>query len=152
MLYSRLPEAAFDVVPNRLGRARYRERRQTRLRILWWLWLYRPQPFGESLRDLLCVARRPDARAVDAAASAIEKHAVGHDVEILLPLVHHVVAEQNLAEARPVHLNARIAAITLHRRGAAKNHGAIRQAHDFGCPNRRGLDKWQWLPWAHRLA
>ena len=100
----------------------------------------------------LCVARSPDARAVNAAASAIEKDAVGHDVEILLPVVHHVVAEQNLAEARPVHLNARVASIALHRRGAAKNHGCDSTGVRLRLRNRRRRDKWKSLPWARRPA
>src|SRR5207249_9388715 len=70
------------------------------------------------------VARRPDAGAVDAAAAAVEEHAVRHDVDVLLPVVHHVVAEYDLAEPGSVDLHTRIAFVTLDGGRAAENHAA----------------------------
>jgi len=75
---------------------------------------------------------RPICGTVDAAASAIEKDAVGHNVEILFPLVHHIVAEQDLAEAWPVHLYARIAFIPLDCGRSTEDHRAPAASHHLG--------------------
>ena len=66
----------------------------------------------------------PDAGAVDAAAAAVDEDAVGHDVEVLLPLIDLVVAEEDLAEAGAVRLHARVALVLLDGRGAAEDQAA----------------------------
>ena len=48
--------------------------------------------------------------------------AFDHQVEIFSPIVDHVVAQQNLAEARAVGLHARIALVALDRGRAAEDH------------------------------
>ena len=72
----------------------------------------------------LRVPRRPDAGAVDAAAAAVDEDAVDHDVEVLLPLVDLVVAEEDLAEAGAVRLHARVALVLLDGGGAAEDQAA----------------------------
>src|SRR6266566_8925560 len=74
----------------------------------------------------------PDAGTVDAAPPAVEKHAVHHDVEVLLPAVHHIVTQQNLAEAWPVDLNARVAFVSHHGRGPPEDHAAAGAPDHFG--------------------
>src|SRR5438552_12563645 len=119
-------QTGLDAFPNCFRGAWHRERREARLWVFGRLRLDRADPLRQSFRNLLRVSRGPDARAVYAAAPAVEKHAVHHNVEILLPLVHYVVTEQNLGEARSVNLNASVASVALNRRGAAKNHRAVR--------------------------
>ena len=54
----------------------------------------------------------------------LTKHAVDHDVEVLLPVIDLVVAEQDLAEAGAVRLHARVALVLLDRGGAAEDQAA----------------------------
>src|SRR5207249_5994493 len=58
-------------------------------------------------------------------------NAVHHEIEILLPLVHHVIPQQNLAETGAVDLHAGVAVIALHRLGAAENLHALATVDDF---------------------
>src|SRR6185295_4085585 len=117
---------------NGFGLPGNRERRDRRGRIVRRLGVNRAEPFGERLRDFLRVTRRPDARTIDAAAAAVEVNAVRHQIEILLPLIHHVVAEQDFAEARAVNLHARIPVIALHGFGAAEDFDAMTTIDDLG--------------------
>src|SRR5439155_13846786 len=79
------------------------------------------ETLGERLRDFPCVARRPDTGTIDATPPAVKKNAVHHQIEILLPLIDHVVAQQNFAETGPVDLHARIAVVPLNCIGAAED-------------------------------
>ena len=93
-------QVGVDRLRDGVGHARDRERREARVGMIG-----RQRPDGgETLRqrvgDLARVAARPDAGAVDAAAAAVEEHAVDHHVEKLLPPIDLIVAEQNLREAR----------------------------------------------------
>ena len=54
------------------------------------------EPFGNPVCNLARVAAGPDAGTIDAAASAIRKHAVDHHLQVRRPIIDHVVAEQNL--------------------------------------------------------
>ena len=82
----------------------------------------------------LRVPRRPDAGAVDAAAAAVDEDAVGHDVEVLLPFVDLVVAQQDLAEAGAVGLHARVALVLLDRGRAAEDQAARATAASTAAP------------------
>src|SRR5215471_16028428 len=64
---------------------------------------------------------RPDARTVDAPAAAVHVNAIDHNVEVLLPLIDLVVAEEDLAEPGAVGLHPRVALILLDSRGAAED-------------------------------
>src|SRR5262249_22672213 len=92
----------------------------------------RADALGQRLRNLLRVARGPNAGAINAPSTAVQKHAVNYYVQVLLPLVHHVVTKHDLGESWAVHLNARVAPIAFDRGGAAENHRAVRSANDFG--------------------
>src|ERR1700730_6220942 len=61
------------------------------------------------------MAARPDTGAVDAASAAVGEDTVHHHVEILLPLIDLIVAEQNLRKSGAMSLDPRIAAITIDR-------------------------------------
>ena len=78
------------------------------------------------------MAARPDGRTVDASAPTVHEHALDHDVEVALPVVHLVVAQQNLREPRAVRLHAGIAAIPVHRRRPAEDQAAIAAIQDCG--------------------
>src|SRR5262249_4424249 len=79
---------------------------------------------SDGLGDLLGVSRRPDTRTVDAAATAIHIDAVDHDVDVFLPLIDHIIAEQNLAETGAVGLYSRVALVLFHRGGSAEDETA----------------------------
>ena len=68
-----------------------------------------PEPLGQGLGDLSGVSRRPDARAIDAAAAAVDVDALDHQVEVVFPVIDDVVAQQDLGEAGAVGLHARVA-------------------------------------------
>ena len=93
-----------------------------------------PDPLGEGLGDFLGVPRGPDARAVDAAAAAVEVDAVDHQVEVLFPIVDQVVAEQDLAEAGAVGLHVRVALVALDG-GACRRRSCC--ARNWPAPPRR---------------
>ena len=86
--------AAFlDHAPNRFGLARHSEGGEAGLWVSWIFHLVRAKALGEGFGDFLGVARGPHARAVNTATSAVFVNAVGHEIEIVLPLIHHVVAQ-----------------------------------------------------------
>ena len=91
---------------DRGGRAGNGERGQARFGIVRRQGTHARQPLSHRV-GISRVAARPDARAVDAPAAAVGEHAVDHHVEVLLPVIHLVVAEQNLGEAGAVRLHAR---------------------------------------------
>ena len=93
-------------------------------RILGWFRLDWADSLCERLSDLARVTRRPYARTIDAPSPAVGEDAVRHDVEILLPVIDDVIAEQDLAESRPVDLHARIAFVALDCRCAAEDQAA----------------------------
>src|SRR5437762_5987521 len=68
--------------------------------------------------------RCPHAGAIDAAAAGVDEDAVGHDVDVLLPLVDLVVAEDDLREAWAVRLDARVALVLLDGGRAAEDQAA----------------------------
>ena len=83
-----------------------------------------PSRSASASGDGPAVARRPDAGAVDAAPAAVDEHAIDHQVQVLLPVVRLVVAEQDLAEAGPVHLHGRVAGVLRDRGRAAEDQAA----------------------------
>ncbi len=109
-----------------------------------------PDLRGDGLGDLLGVPRRPDARAVDAAAAAVDEDAVDHDVEVLLPLIDLVVAEEDLAEAGAVRLHARVALVLLDGGGAAEDQAARAAVAARPRRCRRGRGRWRWPASARR--
>src|SRR5204862_1282614 len=79
---------------------------------------------GDRLGDLTRVAAGPDPRTVDAAAAAVQKYAVDHDVEELLPSVHLIVADQDFRETGTVRLHRGVATVAIDRCGAAEDQVA----------------------------
>src|SRR5688572_17400215 len=77
-----------------------------------------------------------------AAPAAVQEHAVDHDIEIALPLIHLIVPEQNLRKARTMRLNARITTIALHCGAAAEDQAASAMLEhgraDVGLPRIHG--------------
>ena len=114
-------QVGVDLSVDRVGLTRHGESRQRRLRILRRQRHDRPDLRRDRLGDLLPVPRHPDAGAVDAAASAVDEDAVGHQVDVLLPLIDHVVAEDDLAEAGTVSLDSVISLILLDRCRSAED-------------------------------
>ena len=80
------------------------------------------QFLSDGLRDGLAVARDPDTGAVDATASTVESDAADEDVEVLLPVIHLVIADEDLAVAGPVDLDAGVAGVLVDRGLAAEQH------------------------------
>jgi len=56
--------------------------------------------------DRVAVFRCPDGAGIDAGTAAVGADRLHHDVEVLLPIVRGVIAEDDLGKARPVKLNA----------------------------------------------
>src|SRR5262249_23741773 len=125
-------QAVLDALPDGARRARHSERRQARFRVFGRLRLDRADAGSDGLRDLLRVARGPNPGAIDAPTTAVQEDAVNHHIEVFLPLVNHVVAQQYLAEPGAVNLNARVAPVAFDRGRAAEDHRAIRSPHDLG--------------------
>src|SRR3954468_13695218 len=71
------------------------------------------------------MARGPNARAIDAAAAAVDVDGFHQEVEIVGPAVDHVVAEENFGEAGAVCLDLGIAAIAFDGCAAAEDHRAV---------------------------
>src|SRR5439155_16821251 len=97
------------------------ERRQARVGMIVWQRADGRKPAGNRISDLMRVTARPDSGAVDASAAAAHEHAVDDDVQVLLPVIHLVVAKYDLRKPRTVRLHARIAAVPLDSRSAAEN-------------------------------
>ena len=146
LLHPVLAEGGVDVGRDRAGLSGHRERGEDRVRILGRQRLDGAQPLGQRLGDGLPVARRPDARAVDAAPAAVDEDTVDHQVEVPLPVVGLVVAEQDLAETRSVHLHPGIAGVLLDGGRAAEDQ-APRAVVEHG-----GADVAQAGVERHRLA
>ena len=115
-----------DRLRDGLGHARDGKRRQAGVRIVGRQRLNGAKPLGQRVRDFAAVPADPDARAVDATAAAVQEHAVGHHVDVRLPVVDAVVAEDDLREPRPVHLHARVALVALDRLASRRKSGCGR--------------------------
>src|SRR5262245_30035877 len=81
----------------------------------------RSETCRKSFGDFFGVPRGPNAGTVDTSAAAVEVNAIDHDIDILLPFIHHIVTKQDLAESRTVDLHARIAFVSLDSLCAAEN-------------------------------
>ncbi len=90
----------------------------------------RAQLFGQGGGDLVRVPRGPDPGAVDAGAPAVQDNALDHHVEVLLPVVDHVVTDQDLAETGAVNLNPRVPRVLLDRGRATEDEAAVAAGHD----------------------
>ena len=89
-------EEPLDLTPDRLGGAGDREGGELRVGIVGGFDLDRPKPLGKGLRDRFRVPAGVDGRGIDAAAAAVDGHTLSHHVEVPLPVVHAVVAEDEL--------------------------------------------------------
>src|SRR5262249_60944787 len=78
------------------------------------------------------VSAGPDARAIDAAATAVDEDAFDHHVEITLPVIDLIVADENLRKSWTVDLDARVAPVTIDGRSAAKDQAALTGVEDRG--------------------
>ena len=90
------------------------------------------QPARDRIGDVAGVPARPDPGTIDAAAAAVQEHAVDHHVEKLFPAIHLIVADEDLRESGTVRLHRRITAIAIHRRRAAENQVAPAVFEDGG--------------------
>ena len=117
---------------DRLRLARHGKRGETGFRIFGGFRLDGPEAFGQRGGDFFGVARRPDAGAVNTPAAAVQVNAIHHDIDVLVPLIDHVVTEQEFAKAWAVDLHARIAFVALDCLSAAENFDPPNFADDFG--------------------
>ena len=92
----------------------------------------RTETLRQRLGDLTRVSRGPNAGTVDAAAAAVDVDALRHQVDVLLPAIHHVIPQQDLGKPGAVGLHAGIAAILLHGRQPAEDHGPRRGGQHGG--------------------
>src|SRR5262249_31938391 len=83
--------------------------------------LDRAHALGQGLGNFAPVPRYPDAGTVDATPAAVDQDAFDHDVQVLLPVIDLVIAEDDLAESGAVSLDARIALVLLNGGGAAED-------------------------------
>src|SRR6185369_10924890 len=91
----------------------------------------RAKAFGQRGGDFLGMPRSPDAGAVNTTAAAVQEDAVHHQINVLFPIVHFIIAEQYFAEAWTVDLHARIALVAFDGFGAAENFGALAAVDHF---------------------
>ena len=113
-----------NVGGNCFGLAGHREGGERRFGIVRGQRLDRSHALRQGLRDLGCMPRHPDAGAIDATATAVDEDAIHHDVQVLLPVIHLVIAEKDLAEPWSVSLYAGIALVLFDRGAAAENQTA----------------------------
>src|SRR5688572_12522641 len=71
------------------------------------------QPLGDGIGNVAGVPAGPDPRAVDAAPAAVNENALHHYVQVLLPPIHLVVAEEDRGEPGAVRLDTRVAHVSL---------------------------------------
>src|SRR5207249_3254750 len=121
---ARLFQVVFNIFPDCIGLVGNGEGGQGGFRVFRRQRLDGTHAQGQCRGDFLRVARYPDAGAVDAATAAVDEDAVYHDVEVFLPLIHLVVAQDDLAEAGAVRLHARVALVLLDGRRAAEDQAA----------------------------
>ena len=76
--------------------------------------------------------RRPDARAVDARAPTIDQNRIDHQIEVLLPIIDGIFAEEDLAEAWAMHLNRGVAFVLLDGRQTAEDEAPWAILEDGG--------------------
>ena len=101
------------------------------------------QPLADRLGNLARVPAGPDAGAVDAASAAVDEDALDHQVEVVLPAIDLIVAEQNLREARAVRLHTRIAAVAIDRGCAAEDEAAGAGVEHGRADVARRPDRWR---------
>ncbi len=121
-----------DRLRDGVGHARHGKRGQRRARIV-----SRQRPhLGEApcerIRNLARMAAGPDPRAVDAAAPAVDEHAFHHHIEVALPLINLVVAQEDFRESRAVRLHPGIAAIPVHGGRPAEDQASAAAVDDSG--------------------
>ena len=97
------------------GRVRIVGRERRRLR----------QPLGEGVGDFLAMSWCPNAGGIDTRSTTVGCDRRLDQVQVLLPIVSGVVAEDDLAETRAMQLDAGIVLIGLGGRFTAKEHGSI---------------------------
>ncbi len=113
-----------DVGGDGVGLAGNREGSQGGLGIIGRQRLDRSHALGQRLGNFACMPGNPNAGTVDAPPAAVDQDAVHHDIEILFPVIHLVVAQKNFAESRTVRLDTRVAFVLLDGGGASENQAA----------------------------
>src|SRR5258708_25101801 len=103
---ARALDLALDHVVNALGDAAIGKGRDLRFGIGGIARRNASQPFSQSLGDFRAMRRNPNTGSVDAGASAIFNDGRDHHVQIFLPLANLVLADDDLAVAGTVQLNA----------------------------------------------
>ena len=143
-------DAVLDVPVDGPRNARDGKRRQRALRVVGRPRGDRRETLGERRRDVLRMAGGPYAGTGNAAPSAVLEHTVGQHLEVVFPVVHHVVAEQDLGETGSVDADGRVASVTLHGGAAPEDEAARGALHDPPPPPRRRRDRPRSLPGGSR--
>jgi hypothetical protein len=88
------------------------------------------EAFGERSTDFGRIFGNDNGAGVDAGASAVVADGADHHVEIIAPVLDAVVADEDLAPAGPVKLDAGIVGVLLGRGFVAEDEGATALAED----------------------
>ena len=91
----------------------------------------RAETLGECGGDFLAVFRHDDRRSVDAGTSAVVADGGDHDIEVILPVLDLVLADDDLAPARAMNLHTRIALVHLCHGHVAEDKIATAEFDDF---------------------
>ena len=105
---ARFGQALIDHRVDAIGDLRIDKRRELRVFVISGARNDLGQSFRQRLADLFDVCGRPDRRSIDTRTTAIVGDRSDHHVEILLPVVDAIFADDDLAVAWSVYLDARI--------------------------------------------
>ena len=129
------------------------EGRKLRFRIIGITRNHARQPLGQRFGDLGCMRRHPHARRVDARPAGVFRNRSDHHVQVFLPIVNRVLADDDLAIAGAMHFDTGIALPKLRGAGVAEHHAALALAQNLaaagviggivaeGLRRRAGLDQ-----------
>src|SRR5690606_32643174 len=118
-------ESLLDRDVDHLRELRVHERREPRFGMVERARLDLRETLRERLRDLSPVTRHPDARRVDARAAAVRRDRLDDDVDPLGPVVDSILADEDLAPARSMALDAVVLLPAPRRRHVAEDHAAL---------------------------
>ena len=112
--------------------------------------LHRSEPLRQTISDFVSMCGHDDRGGVQAAAAAILRDRVHHEVEVIGPALDLIRTDQNFAVAGTVNLNPRVAGIAIGGRFVAEKLRASAEPQDLLQPLRGRWGKSQTLPQARQ--
>ena len=86
--------------------------------------------FSDRCCDFPCVSARPDSTAVDATSTRVTEHTFNEQVQIVLPIIYHIIADKHLGETGAMCLYSWIAFVLRNSLRTSEDHTARRFGHD----------------------